>query len=313
MPRRNKGQGNARMEETTYIHPPEFNKMPDTMSAEDFSILNRAIQEKKRLHISYFNRAQNKDETIMIGPYGILYGVRIFRLGWYILAFCHKTKQIRAFNFIHINKMTPLDDSRFELPQNFSVKKYTIEVLDKAEKLYEEGNKLVSKDEDEKAVQFYEKAISLYPAYGDAHFSLALSYRVIDQEALEEFEKALEYECTDPDLVYYQLSDYLFSEGKKDEAIDACRNAIEIKPEDTGYHIHLAEIYANMKKYKEAIKEYQEVIELKPEWEDMEDIKEFKKVYQGLADCYKKIYRMDKAKECLDILHDLTLEEETEE
>jgi tetratricopeptide (TPR) repeat protein len=247
----------------------------------------------------------------MIDPYGILCNVRIFSLGWHILAFCHKTKEIRAFNFIHINKMTPLNDSQFELPQNFSVKKYTIEVLDEAEKLCSKGFDLYSKNKYIEAVQFYKKAISLYPAYGDAHFFIALSYLFIgDNEAVEEFERALEYECADPEIVYSHLSNCFLSMGEKDKAIEACKNAIRIKPKNTGYHIHLAEIYTNMEKYNEAIEEYQEVIKLKSNWEDIEDLKEFKKAYQGLADCYKKIDMMDKVNECNDILYDLALEEE---
>lgn len=287
-----------RMEETTYLNIPKNNKVKDIMLTEDFSRLNEAIQKKKTLLISYFNPAINKPETRMVDPYGILYAI-LSSVGWWVLGFCHKTRQIRIFKIEHIKKMRLLHNSKFELPRNFSVPKYTRDVIEKAEDLFNKGFTFTEKDEDEKAIPFYKEAILLNPAYGYAYFQLGVSYRMTfrNEMAIEEFKKAIKYESNDPSLVYYNLAQCLYEMGKKKEAIAECKKAIKTEPKFSSLpHVLLAEIYSDMQKYDEAIKEYEKAIKFDPEDEEP---------YQKLISLYKKTGKMDEADRYQEMLNDL--------
>lgn len=287
----------SRLEENTCVNvtPP----LKDEMSTEDFSKLNEAIQEGKTLRLSYYIPSLRRTQLRIVDPYGTLcrFGV------WQFIGRYHKTNQIRAFLFKHIEKMTPAG-ARFEPPPDFSPGKYSHQVLDKAEKYLHKGIDLSNNDQYERAVSVYKKAIKLNPSSGTAHFMLGLSH--FDQskykEAEEELREALKNEADDASSVHYNLAGCLLNLRKRREAISECKKAIKIEPRAADYHTLLAGIYASdIGKYEEAVNEYKKAIKIDPE--DTEA-----RLKLGL--CYEKMGRKQEAKECFQKVLELSPDSE---
>jgi tetratricopeptide (TPR) repeat protein len=142
-----------------------------------------------------------------------------------------------------------------------------------ARKVFEQGNELARKDEDQAAADIYQRAISLDPDFPDAHLRLAMSFEVLGKkdEAEEEYKKAAEayqkyvrHNQKDAKahfnmgLAYNRL-------GKPEEAVKAFRQAVKLEPENSDSQYELGIAYGKTRLYQESFNALQKATELDPD------------------------------------------------
>ncbi|NIM91163.1 MAG: protein kinase [Candidatus Aminicenantes bacterium] len=119
----------------------------------------------------------------------------------------------------------------------------------------------------EKRLHILKELVEKYPKEKEAHFELGLVYQFRDlfEEALEEYNKALEL---DPDWGYLLNSiAYTYSDmGNYEKAIEYFQKYIAISPGDANPIDSLAEQYFRMGRLDEAIANYKKTIEIKPDF-----------------------------------------------
>ena len=109
----------------------------------------------------------------------------------------------------------------------------------RARAFLEQGKELYKKDEDEKAAEAFQKAISFDPSLAEAHFRLGLAYDALAQkhEAEDAYKKAIE----------------------------SYKKFITANPKDAEAHYNMGQAYAALHLYGEATREYRQATHLKPD------------------------------------------------
>jgi tetratricopeptide (TPR) repeat protein len=142
-----------------------------------------------------------------------------------------------------------------------------------ARKIFEQGNELARKDEDQAAADVYQKAISLDPDFPDAHLRLAMSFEVLGKrdeaeaeykKAAEAYQKFVRHNQKDAKahfnmgLTYNRL-------GKPEEAVKAFRQAVKLEPENSDSQFELGIAYGKARLYQESVGALQKATELDPD------------------------------------------------
>jgi len=147
------------------------------------------------------------------------------------------------------------------------------------------GSAYRAKDEVDKAVESYRRAIEINPNFADAYLGLGVTYLSNEQidEAINYIKKAIEINPMHMPS-YLNLGLIYEYNGQIDEAIASYEKIIEINPHFTGAYFKLGDLYLEKGDRDKAVKAYKKVIELEPESElgiyaedaieDIEDIKE---------------------------------------
>lgn len=117
----------------------------------------------------------------------------------------------------------------------------------------------------QKAIETYQKVIDLVPNHQQAlqHLAELLFVTGQQQEALPIFIKAVETAPQNP-IVCYNLAQTLFYLGYFQEAISVYEHVIEISPTNPNAHLSLAQTYERLNLPREALHAYQNVLKLDP-------------------------------------------------
>ncbi|WP_263053615.1 tetratricopeptide repeat protein [Oscillatoria nigro-viridis] len=175
----------------------------------------------------------------------------------------------------------------------------------------------------EEAIAHYQQAIALSPDLAGAHWNLGKVYHQHGniEAAIACFKRTSEL---NPQLVgadfHFNLGNRLFSQGKRDEAIECYEKAIAIKPDwaeaygNIGsarsqqgnleaaiayyqkavalkphlevLHFNIANSFLQQNKYDEAITNYQNTLKIKPDWPE---------VHANLGNCFSMQGRLEEA------------------
>ena len=175
----------------------------------------------------------------------------------------------------------------------------------------------------EEAIAYYQQAIALSPDLAGAHWNLGKVYHKHGniEAAIACFQRTSEL---NPQLVgadfHFNLANRLFSQGKRDEAIESYEKALAIKPDwaeaygnigsarsqqgdlDAAIayyqkavalkpelevlHFNLGNSYLQQNKYEEAITYYQNTLKIKPDWPE---------VHANLGSCFSMQGRLEEA------------------
>ncbi|MEG4106786.1 tetratricopeptide repeat protein [Microcoleus sp. S13_C5] len=175
----------------------------------------------------------------------------------------------------------------------------------------------------EEAIAHYQQAIALSPDLAGAHWNLGKVYHQHGniEAAIACFKRTSEL---NPQLVgadfHFNLGNRLFSQGKRDEAIECYEKAIAIKPDwaeaygnigsarsqqgnlDAAIayyqkavalkphlevlHFNIANSFLQQNKYDEAITNYQNTLKIKPDWPE---------VHANLGNCFSMQGRLEEA------------------
>jgi len=82
-------------------------------------VLEQAILSERRCQMTYFSLNSGEVTDRKVDPYGLLFRER----AWYLVAYCHRRKDVILFRTDRIRKVRPLDEG-FTLPENFSLDDY---------------------------------------------------------------------------------------------------------------------------------------------------------------------------------------------
>ncbi len=130
------------------------------------------------------------------------------------------------------------------------------------------GSAYRAKDEVNKAMDSYQRAVEINPNLADAYLGLAATYFISEKvdEAIKYFKKAIEI---NPKHVatYYNLGLVYESTGQVDDAIASFEKTVEISPNFKEAYMNLGDLYSEKGDRDKAITAYQKVIELDPEGE----------------------------------------------
>ena len=117
----------------------------------------------------------------------------------------------------------------------------------------------------DKAISYFDKAIALYPNYGDAYgeMGLAYFYKGDQDKALTYYTKASELQ---PDAkVWSNMGMIFFNKGNMQEAQKVYEKSVALDPRFVDARRNLGSAYAMQGRYKDAIIQFQEAIKYAPE------------------------------------------------
>ena len=127
------------------------------------------------------------------------------------------------------------------------------------------GSAYPIKDEAEKAIENYKKAIEINPNLADAYVGLGTIYLDDEQvdEAIKYFKRAIEI---NPAYIaaYLNLGATYEYNDQLDEAIVSYEKTIEINPRIVRVYVSLGDLYLQKGDRDKAIKAYEKIIELEP-------------------------------------------------
>jgi adenylate cyclase len=118
----------------------------------------------------------------------------------------------------------------------------------------------------EKALKEGERSIALGPNSADAHAWYAYTLHTAGQpdKAISLFEKALRMNPFPPSWYFMFLGSAYRQVGRYEEAISACKKAIQKEPSNVFAHLALTSIYASSGREEEARTQAQEVLRIDP-------------------------------------------------
>jgi len=120
----------------------------------------------------------------------------------------------------------------------------------------------------QQAAKHLKRAVGINPYLTDAHNSLGVAYTGLKKydRALEEFQTALKdktYET--PEKIYLNTGHLYLEQGKTDEAIKSCRQAVAINPKYVrGFYV-LGMAYQQAGQADLAAQQFKKVVKLEPE------------------------------------------------
>ena len=123
-----------------------------------------------------------------------------------------------------------------------------------------------TKEDAEKAITYYKKAIELSPSEGILYQNLALAYEVTgdNDKAAEAFEKSIGIEPRN-DQFYSNYAEFFFKNNQFEKAIEFCKKAIMINPNSSLYYQNIGLAYEQLNKNKEAEEAYLNLLNIEPE------------------------------------------------
>lgn len=111
-----------------------------------------------------------------------------------------------------------------------------------------QGNKSIAKER-------YQKSVSLDPTRARPHNCLGLIAE--GSEAIDHFKKAIELEPEQAALPWHNLGRAYSASGRHDDAENAFRKALELRPKYSHAHHELANLLKRQQRYEEAESEYE--------------------------------------------------------
>lgn len=149
-----------------------------------------------------------------------------------------------------------------------------------------------------KAVEAFKEAIKIRPDYADAYFGLGVIYSILgdDKKKIEAFKKVVDLfnksiksGLSSSESLRWDFLGGSYSElGQYDKAIEALKEAIKIKPDNTDIYKLLGSAYGNLKQYEKSLESYKDALKLKPDDAG---------IYMNLGFAYRDLKQYDKAVE----------------
>jgi len=141
-------------------------------------------------------------------------------------------------------------------------------------KHYDLGSKYYKERKYQEAIKEFEQAANINPKIADSYFKIGRSYnRLLKyEESIKSYEKGLQINPDAPFRVFFYLGSNNFKLQKYDETINYIKKAQELMTEENSnseYSVNflLANSYYYKKDYDNAIRHFNHVLDLKPDYE----------------------------------------------
>lgn len=213
---------------------------------EAYSLFNQGLDEKDpKKAIEYYKKAIaiKEDFYEAYGNIGILY----YELGNYRKS-VEYSKKVLKIKPNQVNAYYNIGFALRNLAQTLTEKEEKIKTYNEAINNFKE------------AVKFKDDYLKAYFGIGIACHELADILTDKEEktktykESIENYKKSLQNNLEDADSLY-NISGVYCKLGDYSQAIEYCKKAIELKPEETAYHYNLVEAYIFNKQPEEALKE----------------------------------------------------------
>ena len=121
-------------------------------------------------------------------------------------------------------------------------------------------------NQNEKALEQAEKAVSLDPNSSTAHFWMGkvLAFDFRNEEAISEYKKAIRLNPFPPDIYFWSLGLAFAETGQYEEGIKWCEKAIRQEPDSLFAHIMMTVVYSWSGRNDDARAEAAEVLRINP-------------------------------------------------
>lgn len=139
---------------------------------------------------------------------------------------------------------------------------------------------VISQKPEKEVSELIDTALQKYPEYSNLiHFGLSFIYQAkgLNQRALEELEKIKDKERISPyspDFFYVVKANAYAGLGEISKAQQELEDALQFFPDSAALHSSIANIYSSQGEIHKAIFHYQKVLELKPDIENAEQIRQ---------------------------------------
>ena len=157
----------------------------------------------------------------------------------------------------------------------------------KDEAYYNMGNAYDDKKEYDKAIEAYVKAVSINPKKDGAYNNMgnAYSHKKEYDKAIEAYVKAVSINPKN-DEAYYNMGNAYSHKKEYDKAIEAYVKAVSINPKKDGAYYGMGIAYRHKKEYDKAIEAYEKAVSINPKKDD---------AYYGMGIAYRHKKEYDKA------------------
>ncbi len=134
-----------------------------------------------------------------------------------------------------------------------------------AEVFYKLGNKYLEKNEYNKSIIYFKKAIYYKPNYVKPYIALAKSFKQKGQynKAIMYLRQALKVNPNNFNI-YNLLGEIYEKKGQYNKAIEYFQESLEINPNDYSIYNFLGNIYSRLGKSKKAIRYFRKALEINP-------------------------------------------------
>lgn len=162
-----------------------------------------------------------------------------------------------------------------------------------AETAFAEGNKLFDDNKIDMAIEAYEQAVKLNPAFAEAYFKLGISYQIREKE--NEIAALDDTNLSPTPANTKQKIRTKDSEKAFEKAVAEYKKIIEDNPKDDVAHFNLGRSYDKLNEDKDALKAFREAVELQPDNSEYQT--ELGKILIKLAQYYEAVRVLKKALE----------------
>lgn len=135
-----------------------------------------------------------------------------------------------------------------------------------AQNLFIDGVEALDDEDYQAAIDFFQKAIQLYPNYLEYRYYLGITYGKMKNydQAIKIFEKILDRDPKNYFKVYFDLAGMYNRQGAWEKALTALEQAEKINPNEPRLHLEKGYILKNIKDFDGAINSFKRILELDP-------------------------------------------------
>jgi len=146
-----------------------------------------------------------------------------------------------------------------------------------ADDLYTLGKNEAKFERDDKAREYYEAVLQVYPCSSRAYRQLGIDYRKggMPDKARDYFRKALSLNPNDPSYYYHSMGYLEYREKNFDRAVEFFEKALGENPELDVSHYYLAKIFRKQKETQKALSHYAAYLRLEPNSRSAGKVREY--------------------------------------